>query len=1021
MTSLLDYFFAPSGARRKKPGKHVEVELHSEPKEHEGTELAEIVRPVVRPPTSELSAAAEAVAEAVPEEREQAGQGPSEQEEGSLGTGRHADDLVGTDHAADSPAAALTVEQQFVLLTLSRGELSELSALCRSGILLCKLLSSALPGSLDERAVNGEAGEADDVEAFENVQLAASAALAHGCDVQSIQLERLVQCEAEAVTDFVLEVIRTSAQQALPPADRHWFTAHAPASGATQPHGSTGQGRPGPGPSGSSAADAGPSTPRAAGGSAVPSAAPSPARGSAQTAAALAIAPAAHSTVAAGSQGSAAARRAAAGLERWALEGLGQQAQEATAEGAAQAVLSSEGRGAGQAGTQPAAGTPDPSSDALTLAAWERLAAVLAHAAQTPVPTPGTSPDGVAEDTAEATPAAEAPGGSEDESRWEAVAASLSASLSAGAAAAGDAWPLPPLRPAYLRCRHPGLRSALLARALLLATRPPGGRSRGPSSGGNSGRASVEVGLEAVRCGEAGSRSLDGELSPGGSTAAGSSPRDRLSGDGGGDATVEGGHTADASAIASALSAEAPVPAEADSTEATASTSPAPELPAVAPPSKPGPPPASPAPPAPPPRAGGWGGSGLRPTRSALLAQAQAPVDMLSEHNQLVMREHQQRELRRQQRSMGGGGGAGGARRGAGQAGAGGGGAVGVRGRVGELWGGEAEDLTGDNQEERVLRLWLNSLDPRIGVTSLFAAEVATGWPLLLALDAIEPGCVSWHDTFRPPFKEKLRKILSVQNCNQVIGLCTGRLALPLVNIGGLDLALGERRATLSLVFQLMRHHTGLVLGLVAPQAQPGPAAAHPPAGPLSPSGSFRHGHGAQAHAGPHGPSQHVHHRPAAVEVEKAVLAWANAKLAEAARQEAAAAAAATSTGADAIPAEGAGAGTGAGVGAAAGAGAFVPLSSFSDARLGEGRILLQLLAAISPRAVAARHVLSGRTPEERESNAKYLLSCARKLGCVIFLVWEDVVAARPNLLLLLLASFMAMDRKLAGRAGERA
>lgn len=36
-------------------------------------------------------------------------------------------------------------------------------------------------------------------------------------------------------------------------------------------------------------------------------------------------------------------------------------------------------------------------------------------------------------------------------------------------------------------------------------------------------------------------------------------------------------------------------------------------------------------------------------------------------------------------------------------------------------------------------------------------------------------------------------------------------------------------------------------------------------------------------------------------------------------------------------------------------------------------------------------------------------------MGCVIFLSWEDVLAARPNLLLLLLASFMALDRKKAG------
>lgn len=40
----------------------------------------------------------------------------------------------------------------------------------------------------------------------------------------------------------------------------------------------------------------------------------------------------------------------------------------------------------------------------------------------------------------------------------------------------------------------------------------------------------------------------------------------------------------------------------------------------------------------------------------------------------------------------------------------------------------------------------------------------------------------------------------------------------------------------------------------------------------------------------------------------------------------------------------------------------------------------------------------------------RYLLSCARKAGCAILLGWEDVMAARPNLMLLLVASFMALD-----------
>lgn len=51
----------------------------------------------------------------------------------------------------------------------------------------------------------------------------------------------------------------------------------------------------------------------------------------------------------------------------------------------------------------------------------------------------------------------------------------------------------------------------------------------------------------------------------------------------------------------------------------------------------------------------------------------------------------------------------------------------------GRLWAGEGEeDDAGTNQEERVMRLWLNSLAPGVlRVGSLFEPRMSTGWPLL--------------------------------------------------------------------------------------------------------------------------------------------------------------------------------------------------------------------------------------------------------------------------------------------------
>jgi plastin-1 len=58
---------------------------------------------------------------------------------------------------------------------------------------------------------------------------------------------------------------------------------------------------------------------------------------------------------------------------------------------------------------------------------------------------------------------------------------------------------------------------------------------------------------------------------------------------------------------------------------------------------------------------------------------------------------------------------------------------------------------------------------------------------------------------------------------------------------------------------------------------------------------------------------------------------------------------------------------------------------------LADGRFLISLCGAIEPRAVDMQYVMAGETEEEKANNAKYVLSLARKLGAVIFCVWEDI------------------------------
>lgn len=56
--------------------------------------------------------------------------------------------------------------------------------------------------------------------------------------------------------------------------------------------------------------------------------------------------------------------------------------------------------------------------------------------------------------------------------------------------------------------------------------------------------------------------------------------------------------------------------------------------------------------------------------------------------------------------------------------------------------------------------------------------------------------------------------------------------------------------------------------------------------------------------------------------------------------------------------------------------------------------------------------LIVGVTPKDKEMNAKYVLSVARKLGATIFIIWEDIAEVKPKMILLLIASFMLLDKQ---------
>lgn len=88
------------------------------------------------------------------------------------------------------------------------------------------------------------------------------------------------------------------------------------------------------------------------------------------------------------------------------------------------------------------------------------------------------------------------------------------------------------------------------------------------------------------------------------------------------------------------------------------------------------------------------------------------------------------------------------------------------------------------------------------------------------------------------------------------------------------------------------------------------------------------------------------------------------------------------------------------------------PVESFRSANLADGRILIKLCSDIEPRVVNWDLVTPGASPEEKELNSKYAISIARKLGAVIFLVWEDIPALNPKMLLIFVAALWDLKKQ---------
>ncbi|CAI8586932.1 unnamed protein product [Vicia faba] len=82
-------------------------------------------------------------------------------------------------------------------------------------------------------------------------------------------------------------------------------------------------------------------------------------------------------------------------------------------------------------------------------------------------------------------------------------------------------------------------------------------------------------------------------------------------------------------------------------------------------------------------------------------------------------------------------------------------------------------------------------------------------------------------------------------------------------------------------------------------------------------------------------------------------------------------------------------------------------IQSFKDKSISSGLFFLELLSAVEPRVVNWNLVTKGQSVDEKKLNATYIISVARKLGCSIYLLPEDIMEVNQKMILTLAASIM--------------
>jgi plastin-1 len=224
------------------------------------------------------------------------------------------------------------------------------------------------------------------------------------------------------------------------------------------------------------------------------------------------------------------------------------------------------------------------------------------------------------------------------------------------------------------------------------------------------------------------------------------------------------------------------------------------------------------------------------------------------------------------------------------------------------------DDIEG-TREERVFRLWINSLNIEdVYVNNLFD-DIKDGVLINKVIHKIDDKVVDWPKVDLQPNNDFKRNI----NNNTAIEACK-KLKLKMIGVGGVDLTKGDKKLVLAVVWQIMRLSYLKVIG---------------------------------------------------DKTEEDLVKWANESV----------------------------------------GGKHTSIENLRDKSLADSKFLIHLLSSIEPRAVNWDLVQAGETDEEKQNNAKYAISIARKLGAVMFCVWEDLVHVNPKQLLIFVSTCLDIQQ----------